>query len=227
MENKNGFFKIFSNGILKENPVLRLMLGICPTLAVTTALTNGIGMGIAATFVLICSNIVVSLLRKVIPSQVRLPAFIIIIATFVTVVQMFVKAYFPALNQSLGIYLPLITANCIILGRAEIFASKNSVFASALDGLGSGIGFTLVLVLISAVRELLGAGTLAGFQILPASLPPLTIMLLPAGGFFVFACVMALAIFIETKMGRKPDEAIACEACPSHEECAVNGGNEA
>lgn len=224
MEKKNGFFHFFTNGILKENPVLRLMLGICPTLAVTTALTNGIGMGVAATFVLVCSNVVISLLRKVIPSQVRLPAFIIIIATFVTVVQMFVKAYFPALNESLGIYLPLITVNCIILGRAEMFASKHGVAASALDGLGSGIGFTIVLVLISAVRELLGAGTLAGFQILPSSVPPLTIMLLPAGGFFVFACVMALAVFIETKMGKKPTETIGCQSCPSHDECTANGG---
>lgn len=226
MEQKNNYFKFFTNGILKQNPVLRLVLGICPTLAVTTAVFNGLGMGIAATFVLVCSNIVVSLLRKIIPSQVRLPSFIIVIATFVTLVQMLVKAFFPTLDQALGIYLPLITVNCIILGRAEMFASKNNVLASALDGLGCGIGFTIVLVLISAVRELIGAGSLGGLQILPAAVQPLTVAILPPGGFFVFACFMALAIFIETKVGIKPNKNVACATCTLEDSCAVKEESE-
>lgn len=223
MKQQNHYFQFFTDGILKQNPVLRLVLGMCPTLAVTTALFNGLGMGIAVTFVLICSNIVVSLLRKIIPSQVRLPSFIIIIATFVTLVQMLIKAYVPGLDQALGIYLPLITVNCIILGRAEMFASKHNVFASALDGLGCGIGFTIVLVLISAVRELLGAGTLAGMQILPTEIQPLTVVLLPPGGFFIFACFMALAIFLERKagIGKNTPETIACTTCPSEENCTL------
>ena len=152
----------FTKGLIKENPVLRLVLGTCPTLAVTTAAINGIGMGAAATFVLVCSNVVISLLRKVIPDKVRLPAFIVIIAGFTTIVQMLVKAYLPAIDKALGIYLPLIVVNCIILGRAEAYASKNSVGLSALDGLGMGAGFTGALILMGGIRELLGNGTLFG-----------------------------------------------------------------
>ena len=158
----------FTRGLLKENPALRQMLGMCPMLAVTTAVTNGIGMGIATTFVLVCSGVVVSLLRKVIPDTVRIPAFITIIASFVTLVMMLVEAYVPALDEALGIYLPLIVVNCIVLGRAEMYASKNTPGKAALDGLGMGIGFTISLVLMSAIRELLGAGTLMGFQIMPS-----------------------------------------------------------
>lgn len=227
MKKKTSNFRVFLNGLLKENPVLRLVLGTCPTLAVTTAVFNGLGMGVAATFVLICSNVVISALRKVIPSQVRLPAFIVIIASFVTLVHMLIKAYVPALNDALGVYLPLITVNCIILGRAEMFASKNGVFASALDGLGMGIGFTVVLVLMSAVRELAGAGTLLGYQILPAAVAPLTVAILPPGGFFVFGCFMALAIFLETKMGNKPNPQLQCGACPTAENCPAKGVGEA
>ncbi len=152
--------RIVTNGLLKENPSLRLVLGTCPTLAVTTVASNGLGMGLAATFVLIGSNIAISALRKVIPDKVRLPAYITVIATFVTILQMLVQAYMPALDTALGIYLPLIVVNCIILGRAEMFASKNNVVDSALDGLGMGLGFTLTLLVMGSVRELLGAGTL-------------------------------------------------------------------
>ena len=161
--------KVFSNGLLKENPSLRLVLGTCPTLAVTTLAVNGLGMGLAATFVLVCSNIAISALRKIIPDKVRLPAYITVIATFVTVLQMLVKAFVPALDSALGIFLPLIVVNCIILGRAEMFASKNSIGLSALDGLGMGLGFTGTLVVMGSVREVLGAGTLFGIQVMPAT----------------------------------------------------------
>ncbi|NLW79932.1 MAG: electron transport complex subunit E [Ruminococcaceae bacterium] len=225
--------KVFTNGFLKENPVLRLVLGTCPTLAVTTVLFNGIGMGIAATFVLICSNVVISALRKVIPSQVRLPCFIVVIASFVTLVQMLIKAYVPALNESLGVFLPLITVNCIILGRAEMFASKNTVGASALDGLGMGLGFTIVITLMSFVRELLGSGTLTlmpgndalTFQILPEAVAPMSILALPPGGFFVFGVFMAIAYFIERRRGKDPEKE-ACAGCPSAAGCAAKGACE-
>ncbi len=185
--------KILTNGLLDENPVLRLVLGTCPTLAVTSMAMNGLGMGAAATFVLVCSNIVISLLRNVIPSQVRIPAYITVIAGFVSVVQMIVKAYFQALDTSLGVFLPLIVVNCIILGRAEMFASKNSVVDSALDGLGMGIGFTITLVIMGTIREILGAGTWFGMQVLPESIDPFTIMTSAPGGFFVFGVLMAAA----------------------------------
>ncbi|MDL2253968.1 electron transport complex subunit E [Ruminococcaceae bacterium OttesenSCG-928-I18] len=227
MKQKVNYLATFTNGILKENPVLRLVLGCCPVLAITTAVFNGIGMGAAATFVLICSNVVISLLRKVIPSGVRLPCYIVIIASFVTLVSMIVKAYVPALDESLGVFLPLITVNCIILGRAEMFASKNGVFASALDGLGMGIGFTLALVLMSAIREILGAGQFFGLQILPESVQPMSIMILPPGGFFVFGILMALAVFIERKTGKPLPKNAGCAACPAGENCPGNRDEEA
>ena len=188
--------KVFSNGLLKENPSLRLVLGTCPTLAVTTLAVNGLGMGLAATFVLVCSNIAISALRKIIPDKVRLPAYITVIATFVTVLQMLVKAFVPALDSALGIFLPLIVVNCIILGRAEMFASKNSIGLSALDGLGMGLGFTGTLVVMGSVREVLGAGTLFGIQVMPAAVDPMTVFITPPGGFFVFGCLMALVIWL-------------------------------
>lgn len=225
MKKQRSYLDIFTAGFLRENPVLRLVLGTCPTLAVTTAVFNGIGMGIAATFVLICSNIVISLLRKVIPQQVRLPSYIVIIASFVTLVHMLIKAFAPSLNTALGVYLPLITVNCIILGRAEMFASKNNVLAGALDGLGMGLGFTIVIVLMSAVREFLGAGALLGIALMPESIAPMTIMILPPGGFFVFGVFMALAAFIERKMGKPPlRQGTGCEACPASDACAAKGG---
>ena len=197
-ENKSKL-SIVTNGLLKENPTLRLVLGTCPTLAVTTAVSNALGMGAAATVVLICSNFVISALRKVIPDKVHLPCYITIIATFVTLVQMIVKAYAPALDTALGVYLPLIVVNCIILGRAEMFACKNNVVDSALDGLGMGLGFTLALTLMATVREILGSGTWLGIQIIPKSVPNFTLMTSAPGGFFTFGCLMALVVWFETK----------------------------
>ena len=203
-ENKSKL-SIVTNGLLKENPTLRLVLGTCPTLAVTTAVSNALGMGAAATVVLICSNFVISALRKVIPDKVHLPCYITIIATFVTLVQMIVKAYAPALDTALGVYLPLIVVNCIILGRAEMFACKNNVVDSALDGLGMGLGFTLALTLMATVREILGSGTWLGIQIIPKSIPNFTLMTSAPGGFFTFGCLMALVVWFETKTNNKID----------------------
>lgn len=218
--------QIFTNGLVKENPVLRLVLGTCPTLAVTTAVSNGIGMGIAATFVLFCSNIAISALRKVIPDKVRLPAYITVIATFVTIVQMLVKAFVPALDESLGVFLPLIVVNCIILGRAEMFASKHGVVDSAIDGLGMGLGFTLTLTVMSTIRELLGSGTWYGFKVIPESIDRFTFMTTPAGGFFTFGLLMALVIFVENKLGESKKRSIGCEGCPSKGACGAKGGCE-
>ena len=211
--------KVFSNGLLKENPSLRLVLGTCPTLAVTTLAVNGLGMGLAATFVLVCSNIAISALRKIIPDKVRLPAYITVIATFVTVLQMLVKAFVPALDSALGIFLPLIVVNCIILGRAEMFASKNSIGLSALDGLGMGLGFTGTLVVMGSVREVLGAGPLFGVQVMPAAVDPMTVFITPPGGFFGFGCLMALVIWIEIKTNNRKVRSIGCEGCPSAGVC--------
>lgn len=218
--------QIFTNGLVKENPVLRLVLGTCPTLAVTTAVSNGIGMGIAATFVLFCSNIAISALRKVIPDKVRLPAYITVIATFVTIVQMLVKAFVPALDESLGVFLPLIVVNCIILGRAEMFASKHGVVDSAFDGLGMGLGFTLTLTVMSTIRELLGSGTWYGFKVIPESIDRFTFMTTPAGGFFTFGLLMALVVFVENKLGESKKRSIGCEGCPSKGACSAKGGCE-
>ena len=208
-ENKSKL-SIVTNGLLKESPTLRLVLGTCPTLAVTTAVSNALGMGAAATVVLICSNFVISALRKVIPDKVHLPCYITIIATFVTLVQMIVKAYAPALDTALGVYLPLIVVNCIILGRAEMFACKNNVVDSALDGLGMGLGFTLALTLMATVREILGSGTWLGIQIIPKSVPNFTLMTSAPGGFFTFGCLMALVVWFETKTDNKIDRKAGC-----------------
>ncbi|SHJ00478.1 electron transport complex subunit RsxE [Lutispora thermophila] len=184
--------KDLTNGIVKENPTLRLVLGTCPTLAVTTAVFNGLGMGIAATAVLIGSNLIISLINKIVPSEVRIPIYVVVIATFVTAVQMLIKAYSPALDSALGIFIPLIVVNCIILARAESFASKNPPLNSIMDGLGMGIGFTLALLLISSVREIFGAGTFLGMPIFGASYEPALILILPPGGFLVFGLTIAL-----------------------------------
>ncbi|MEE1005866.1 MAG: electron transport complex subunit E [Acutalibacteraceae bacterium] len=209
----------FTNGLIKENPVLRLVLGTCPTLAVTTAAINGIGMGLAATMVLICSNLVISLLRNVIPDKVRIPAYITIIAGFVSVVQMLVKAFLPDIDKALGIYLPLIVVNCIILARAEMFASKNSVVPSVLDGLGMGIGFTAVLTLMGAIRELLGAGTIFSLPVTANFISPMIVFLLPPGGFFVFGMLVAASNALAKRSGKKPVEHLGCESCPSRAVC--------
>ena len=215
---KQGKLQYLTNGLLKENPVLRLVLGTCPTLAVTTLAVNGIGMGLSATVVLICSNLVISLLRNFIPKQVRIPAYITIIAGFVTIVQMLVKAYAPSIDESLGIYLPLIVVNCIILGRAEMYASKNSVLPSILDGLGMGIGFTAALLAMGMIRELLGTGCLFGMPVTAGLMDPIIIFILPPGGFFVFGMLIALANKL-TGSQKKPEE-IGCASCPLQENCS-------
>lgn len=209
-----------TKGIIRQNPVLVLLLGTCPTLAVTTGAMNAIGMGAAATIVLICSNAVISLIRKFIPDTVRIPAYITVIAGFVTVVQMIVKAYAPSIDKSLGIYLPLIVVNCIILGRAEAFASKNGVLVSVLDGLGMGIGFTAAMLCMGIIRELFGAGTLFGITVLPESIfTPAIIFVLPAGGFFVFGMLIALTNKLKNKKSPEPKD--ACEGCPMASACGA------
>ncbi|MFO7154021.1 MAG: electron transport complex subunit E [Caldicoprobacter oshimai] len=184
--------KVFFNGVLNENPTFRMVLGMCPTLALTTAAINGIGMGLATTFVLVGSNLVISLLKSFIPQKIRIPAFVVVIATFVTVVSMIMQAFLPELNKSLGIYIPLIVVNCIILARAESFASKNSVLLSIMDGLGIGIGFTLALLLLGSIREILGAGTWFGMPVFSDGFSPAVIMILPPGGFITLGLVLGL-----------------------------------
>ena len=210
--------KEFTKGIIKENPVLRLMLGTCATLAVTTAASNAIGMGAATTFVLVCSNAVISLLRKVIPDKVRIPAFITVIAGFVTIVQLIVKAFAPDLDTSLGVFLPLIVVNCIILGRAEMYASKNKVLPSIIDGLGMGVGFTAALLAMGIIRELLGAGSLFGVPLLSGFMDPIIIFLLPPGGFFVFGILIAIAGKLSEE-GHAP-ETLGCASCPLAASCS-------
>lgn len=221
MAKKKGLVHEFTKGIVKENPVLRLVLGTCPTLAVSTSVESALGMGVAASIVLICSNIAISALKKVIPSKVRIPAYIVIIASFVTIVQMVVKAFAPQIDAQLGVYLPLIVVNCIILGRAEAFACKNSVLASAVDGMGMGVGFTAALLLMGAIRELLGTGTIAGLQIIPASVSPMLIFILPPGGFFVFGMLIACANKIADKKGLSKAELKGCEDCPMAASCSI------
>ena len=189
MEKRNLKGIIF-NGIVTENPTFRLVLGMCPTLAITTSVTNGLGMGLAATFVLICSNVVISLMRRIIPAQIRIPSFIVVIATFVTIVQLLMQAFLPALYDSLGVFIPLIVVNCIIFARAESFASKNPPLESACDGLGMGLGFTLAITLLSAIRELLGAGTLCGVQVMPAGYQPMAIITQAPGGFIMLGLLI-------------------------------------
>lgn len=218
---KKSLFQEFSKGIIKENPVLCLVLGTCPTLAVTTAASNAIGMGVAATLVLICSNAVISALRNIIPDKVRIPAYITIIAGFVTLVQMLVKAYAPSINDSLGIYLPLIVVNCIILGRAEMFASKNRVLPSMLDGLGMGVGFTAAMLLMGIIRELLGTGCVFGVPITQSFMDPILIFILPPGGFFVFGMLIAFTNKIAKKENPK---ATGCGGCPMQGKCSVADG---
>ena len=198
-QNKPSKWKIFTAGIIRENPVLRLVLGCCSALAITTTVSGALGMGLSMTFVLVCSNIVISALRKAIPDKVHLPCYIVIIAAFVTVVQMVLQAYVPDLYESLGVFLALIVVNCIILGRAEMFACKHTVVESALDGLGMGLGYILTMLCMSSIREILGNGSWLGIQIIPESVDRMGIMNQAPGGFFVFGCLMALCIFIEKK----------------------------
>ena len=185
------FGKVFKNGLINENPIFIQVIGMCPTLAVTTSGTNGLGMGLATTAVLLCSNLAISLLRKVIPSKIRIPAFVVVIATFVTIVGMLLKAYLPALDKSLGLFIPLIVVNCLILARAESFASKNNPAVAAVDGLGMGLGFALALTTLGAVRELLGNGTLFGMGIFGASFQPALLFILPPGAFLTLGFLLA------------------------------------
>ena len=201
----------FTNGIIKENPVVVLVLGTCPAIATSTTVLNALGMGLAATFVLLGSNIVISLLRKIIPNKVRIPCFIVVIAGFVSVVQLLLQAYAKDLYNSLGIFLPLIVVNCIILGRAEMFASKNSVLDSALDGLGMGLGFTLALTLMATVREILGSGTWLGFQIIPESVAKVSIMTQAPGAFFCYGILMAGCIWLEGKLDARIERKSCCD----------------
>ena len=200
------FKKQLREGLLTNNPVLSQLLGMCSTMAITTTLFNGIGMGLSVTIILICSNVVISLLRKVIPDKIRIAAYIVIIAGFVTMVDLLLKAFLPALSDSLGVFIPLIVVNCIILGRAESYASKNGVLASAVDGLTQGIGYTAALVIMCIIRELLGSGTFGkgvfgadGIRILPAQYPALMIIL-PVGGFLTLGCLIALTQWVNRKL---------------------------
>jgi electron transport complex protein RnfE len=201
---KQSLLQILLNGIIFENPVMVLLLGTCPTLATSTSAINGIGMGVATTFVLICSNVVISLLRKLIPSKIRIASYIVVIATFVTIVQLLLQAYVPALYNSLGLFIPLIVVNCIVLGRAEAFASKNGPLVSLVDGLGMGLGFTLTLAIMGLIREFLGAGTLFGVQIYPSQFAAMY-MTMPFGGFLTLGCVIAAVQFIRSR-GKKGEK---------------------
>jgi len=203
MSEKKNLKGIFINGILDENPTFRLVLGTCPTLAVTTCAKNGVGMGLAATIVLMGSNLVISALRNVIPKKVRIPSFIVVISMFVTVIQMLMKAYFPALNDSLGIFIPLIVVNCIILARAEAFASKNPPLDSLIDGFGMGLGFTCSLTIMGIVRELIGAGTIFGVTIFGSGYDPMRLIGVPAGGFLTYGLLMGIINAITNKNKKK------------------------
>ena len=215
---KNSNLSVLLKGILKENPVFVLILGTCPTLATTDKVVGAFGMGIAALAVLLCSNILISLLRKVIPDSVRIPCYIVVIAGFVTIVQMIVQAYFPALYDMLGVYLPLITVNCIILGRAEMFAGKNSVGRSALDGIGMGLGFTLAMVAMSTIREVLGNASFAGIAIPFLQDYKIEVMVKAPGGMLVYGLLIALVYAITN--GRAPlKKSFSCAGCPNAENC--------
>lgn len=221
---KASALKVLTNGLVKENPTLRLMLGTCPTLAVTTSAINGVGMGMATTAVLIGSNAAISLLRRFIPDKVRIPAFVTIIAGFVTIVQLLLKAYLPALDKSLGIFIPLIVVNCIILARAEMFACKNNVDLSILDAIGMGAGFTLALLSIGSIRELLGNGTLFGMTITAELFDPAIIMILPPGGFLAFGAVIGLLNkFTSIKVSKSGCHAcdMQCGSCGEKKEAGV------
>ena len=194
----NNAMKTLTNGILKENPTFALVLGMCPTLATTTSAVNGMSMGLATLFVLVCSNVVISMLKNLIPDKVRIPAFIVVIATFVTMVQLVMQAYLPAIYDVLGLFIPLIVVNCIVLGRAEAFAAKNSVGLSALDGLGMGLGFTLSLTVLGVIREFLGAGTVFGLQIYSGHFAALIFVLAP-GAFICLAYLMAAVNKLQKK----------------------------
>lgn len=219
-ENKTPLTKELTKGILRENPTLVMLLGMCPTLAVTTQAMNGIGMGLATTFVLLGSNIVISALRKVIPDKVRIPAFIVIIASFVTLIGFLLEGFVPSLYDSLGIYLTLITVNCIIFGRAEMFASKNGVVASICDAIGMGLGFTIALFLMGSIREIIGSGKWMGLEIPVLSSNPMLLFIMPAGGFFTLGMIIAA---VNKFSNKKPPQELGCKGCPNAEACGKAG----
>ena len=205
--------RLFTNGLIRENPLLMLMIGLCSSLAVTTAVVNGIGMGLSMTFVLLMSELVISLFRKLIPGSIRIPVFIIIIAAFTTVIDYVLKAWFPDLSRAMGVFIPLIVVNCIIMGRVEGFASKRPLADVIPDALGMGLGYTWVLTGIAVIRELLGGGTILGMPVLPASYQPILFFVLPPGGFFVFALFISLNLFIKSRLK------------PAEERAGGNGGH--
>lgn len=219
--NKNSKLTILTNGLIKENPILVLLLGTCPFLATSTSAINGLGMGLSTTAVLVCSNIAISILKNVIPDRVRIPCYIVVIAGFVTVVQFLLQAYLPSLNESLGLYIPLIVVNCIILGRAEMFANKNTVVDSAIDGVGMGLGFTVALFFMGAIRELLGAGTVLGHEVTTNLITPMIIFILPAGGFFVFGILCAI---INKITNGSMNRDFSCAGCPGEASCSAAAG---
>ncbi|MBQ9046879.1 MAG: electron transport complex subunit E [Solobacterium sp.] len=207
----NKYTERLYNGIIKENPTMILLLGMCPTLAVSTRAMNGVGMGLSTTAVLILSNLVISLIRKLIPDQVRLPAYIVVVASLVTITELLIEAYLPSLYEALGIYIPLIVVNCIILGRAEAYASKNPPLLSIMDGIGMGLGFTIALTLAGLFRELLGSGTAFGITVLPASVEPIGIFIQPPGAFLIIAVFIAImnAVGIKTRQRELVEEGCA------------------
>ena len=217
---KNNPVERLVNGIIKENPTLVLTLGMCPTLAVTTSAINGIGMGLSTTAVLMFSNLVISLLRNFIPERVRIPGYIVVIASLVTIVQFLLQAYVPSVNDSLGVYIPLIVVNCLILGRAEAYAGKNGPVNSFFDGLGMGLGFTLSLTILGAFRELLGAGTIFGLTVLSESFyTPITIFILAPGAFFVLSCLVAIQNKIKNRKPKEPGQPKTSGGCGDCSQC--------
>lgn len=220
MMSKTKSLSVFTNGILKENPVLVLILGTCPTLATTTTVTGALGMGLAALVVLLCSNVFISLLRKIIPETMRIPCYIVIIAGFVTIVKMLVQALFPGLYETLGVYLDLITVNCIILGRAEMFAGKNPVLASALDGIGMGIGFTVALGAMATIREVFGAASFAGIAIPFMEEYKIAFLTKAPGGLLVYGLLIAL-VYVITKGKAPVRTSFSCERCPNADKCQI------
>jgi electron transport complex protein RnfE len=226
-------FVIFTNGLIRENPLLILMIGLCSSLAVTTSVDNGIGMGLSMTFVLLMSEVVISAFRKLIPESIRIPIFIIVIAAFTTVIDYVLKAWFPGLSKAMGVFIPLIVVNCIIMGRVEGFASKRPLSDCLADSLGMGLGYTWVLAGIALVRELFGNGTILNFQVMPSNYKPVLFFILPPGGFFVFAVFIALNIYIKSRL-KDPaaaDDGEGCAAgcgdgCCKPDNCAGCGGKE-
>jgi len=223
---KKSKLSILTAGLIRENPVLVWVLGACPALAVSTMAVNGLGMGAATTFVLTGSSIAISLLRNIIPDKIRIPCYIVIIATFTTIVQQLVKAFAPAIDQALGIFLPLIVVNCIVFARAELFAYKNPVVDSAIDAIGMGAGFTFALLLMSSIRELLGSGTWFGIKITADYIDPMTLMMLAPGGFFVFGVLIAAQNFLTKGKGVKR-KSFGCDSCPAAESCGHMNRKEA